>query len=108
MVLLKTTEGLKNEKWTNCVYFFLFPEMQGLRHHCSISADKLRIFTLLMWDSEPGTTARGRRDFGEVWFDETTVIFCFPTLLGFVLLENCLEYSPFRQVAREVSRGVAK
>lgn len=33
-------------------------------------------------------TGKNRGKFGEDWFDETTIIFCFQIWLGFVLLET--------------------
>lgn len=75
-----------------CVYLLYFQEYRGwgITSAHSLGTDKLRIPTSVAQYSELGPQGRAEGKF-EDWLEEITVIFCFQTLLSFVLLETLPE-----------------
>ena len=93
LVLLNTTQGFKNEKWTKCASFLYFQEYRVWSITTPSAQVSCRILTLLKLDSEPRTTGQGRREVwrGLVWWDDYNFLFW-----------NLVGLCSFRELSREL------
>lgn len=88
-------------KWVRCA-LFLYSQKPRV-WNITIPSARIYLGFWLCWHRvlSLGQQGRAEEKFGGDWFDKTTLIFCFQILLGFVLLQDCLEDSTQRQVARD-------